>query len=106
VKTWRVGIPEHHQTPGNLNIPVILWLRNLAIAYDMMEYGKARYNLIGFGGHWFPGTKADPDNLANIDVNELQTVLATSPHRDKIIPLLRETHDLLGGEAVKRLSQS
>ena len=47
VKTWHVGLPKYDQTPGNVNIPVILWLRNLAIAYDMSEYARMRYNLLG-----------------------------------------------------------
>jgi predicted aldo/keto reductase-like oxidoreductase len=32
VKTWNVNLPSYEETPGNVNIPVILWLRNLAIA--------------------------------------------------------------------------
>ncbi|OZH55939.1 aldo/keto reductase, partial [Hydrocoleum sp. CS-953] len=48
-KTWHIGLPTPENTPGNINIPVILWLRNLAIAYDMLEYAKMRYNLLGNG---------------------------------------------------------
>ncbi|MBV5257716.1 aldo/keto reductase [Synechococcus moorigangaii CMS01] len=101
VKTWKVGLPTHGQTPGGINIPVILWLRNLAIAYDMIEYGKARYNLMGNGGHWFAGQKAD--KLADFD---LRNALRLSPHRKMIPQYLQEAHDLLGSTAVKRLSQS
>ena len=100
-KTWKVGLPTYDQTPNNINIPVILWLRNLAIAYDMIEYGKARYNLMGNGGHWFPGQKAD--HLTEID---LRNVLRLSPHRKQIFQYLQEAHDLLGGAAVQRLSTS
>jgi len=100
VKTWHIGLPKYDETPGNVNIPVILWLRNLAIAYDMTEYAKVRYNLLGNGGHWFPGNKADRVNQLN-----LRQCLANSPHADKIPALLQEAHQLLGGEVVKRLSQ-
>lgn len=101
VKTWRVGLPNYTETPGNVNIAMILWLRNLALAYDMVEYGKMRYNLLGNGSHWFPGAKAD--NVENLD---LRPCLCHSPHADKIPQFLAETHQLLGSREVKRLSQS
>lgn len=101
VTSWKAGLPSYSETPGHINIPVILWLRNLAIAYDMVDYAKARYNLMGNGGHWFPGNKAD--QLSEVD---LQQALRDSPHRETIPQILAEAHDLLGGEEVKRLSQS
>ncbi|MEM8672538.1 MAG: aldo/keto reductase [Cyanobacteria bacterium P01_G01_bin.67] len=101
VENWQVGLPSHESTPGNVNMPIILWLRNLALAYDMIEYGQARYNLLTNGGHWFPGAKAD--NISNLD---LQPCLAAHPFKEKVPDLLRETHDLLGGAEVKRLSLS
>ncbi len=101
VKTWRLGLPDLEQTPGRMNLPVILWLRNLALAYDMIDYGKMRYNLLDNGGDWFPGSQVKP-----VDPLELNLALANSPHAAKIPQLLQETHQLLGGEAVQRLSQS
>ena len=101
VDNWRVGLPSHEDTPGNVNIPVILWLRNLALAYDMIEYGQARYNLLTNAGHWFPGAKAN--KVSRLD---LKSCLTDSPYRDKIPSLLVETDDILGGAPVKRLSQS
>jgi uncharacterized protein len=99
VKTWRVGLPKPEDTPGNINIPIILWLRNLAIAYDMIDYAKMRYNLLGNGGHWFPGAKAD-----RVSEFDLKACLTNSPHADKIPALLTEAHRLLAGKEVKRLS--
>lgn len=101
VKTWEDGLPEITETPGHISIRTILWLRNLAIAYDLVEYGKMRYNLLGNGGHWFPGEPAK--NLANLD---LRDCLKNSPHREMIPQYLQQAHELLGGETVKRLSQS
>jgi uncharacterized protein len=101
IDTWREGLPALADTPGNINIATILWLRNLAIAYDMVEYGQMRYNLLENGGHWFPGAKAT--NIAELDFS---TCLAASPHANKIPDLLVETDRLLGGMEVKRLSQS
>ena len=100
VKTWDVGLPEYDETPGEINIPVILRLRNLAIAYDMMAYAKERYNLLGSGGHWFPGNKAD-----KVQQLDLRQCLASSPHADKIPGILQAADQLLSGAEVKRLSQ-
>ncbi len=101
VKSWHVGLPDFSQTPGQVNIPVILWLRNLALAYDMVDYGKMRYNLLGNGGHWFPGQKAD--KLSELD---LSSCLKNSPYGDNIPALLAEAEEILGGGEIKRLSQS
>ena len=100
VKTWHIGLPRYDETPGDVNIPVILGLRNLAIAYDLTEYAKTRYNLLGNGGHWFPGNKAE--QVSKLDLGRS---LAQSPHADKIPALLEDAHKLLASEAVKRLSQ-
>lgn len=101
VKTWHIGLPKFNETPGEVNIPVILALRDLAISYDMIEYAKTRYNLLGSGGDWFPGAKAD--KLNELDLSQC---LAVSPHSDRIPSLLIEADRLLGGEEVKRLSQN
>lgn len=101
LRTWRRGLPTPEETPGNINIPVILWLRNLLLAFDMEEYAKARYNLLGNGGHWFPGQKAE-----NIDRLELSQCLRQSPHSEIIPRLLADTHERLGGQAVSRLSSA
>lgn len=100
MKTWHIGLPKFDETPGGVNIPVILWLRNLAIAYDMSDYARMRYNLLGNGSHWFPGAKADQVNELN-----LRQCLDRSPHADKIPDLLVEAHQMLGGVVVQRLSQ-
>ena len=100
VKQWRIGLPTIDETPGRLNLQTVLWLRNLAIAYDLVDYAKMRYNLLGQGSHWFPGARVN-----EIDIEALRSCLAKSPFADRIPDLLHETHQLLGGEAVKRLSQ-
>jgi predicted aldo/keto reductase-like oxidoreductase len=100
-RTWPVGLPKPEATPGNVNIPIILWLRNLVLAYDLQEFAKARYNLLGNGGHWFPGNKAD-----GIKKLDLRACLAKSPHADRIPQILAEANQMLKGEAVQRLSRT
>ncbi len=100
-QTWHQGLPKPEQTPNNINIPIILWLRNLAIAYDMVDYAKMRYNLLGNGGHWFPG-----NNAADVNHLDLRACLSQSAYGDKIPSLLAEAHQMLGGKTVQRLSQS
>jgi len=100
VKTWHTNLPKWENTPGGVNIPMILLLWNLATAYDLVDYAKKRYNLMGNGSHWFPGNKAD--KLKELDLHQC---LVNSPHADKIPHILAKAHEMLGGEAVKRLSQ-
>ena len=100
VSTWRDGLPEWHSAPGQINVPWVLRLRNLALAYDMLEYGKMRYNLLGNGGHWFPGNKA-----AGAGELEWDGVLDASPHKGRVPALLAEAHALLKGEERKRLQE-
>lgn len=99
-KTWQVGLPRLEEVPGQVNIRSILWLRNLAIAYDLVDYARTRYGMLGNASHWFPGNKAD-----NLDALDLRPHLSRSPHAARIPALLREAHQLLGGQDGQRLSQ-
>jgi predicted aldo/keto reductase-like oxidoreductase len=98
--SWDVGLPVPEVMPGGFNVRTILWLWNLAIAYDLIEFAKIRYNMLGQASHWFPGVKVDQINL-----DEIKPLLKNSPHADKIPTILQEAHKLLGSEDVKRLSQ-
>lgn len=98
--TWQTGLPDWQETPGHINIFTVLWLRNLAIAYDLVDYAKMRYNLLGNASHWFPGNKAD--KVREVD---LTACLAQSPHAPIIPDYLAQADRLLGGAEVKRLSQ-
>ena len=93
--------------PEDVHIPEILRLRNLAVAFDMTSFGKYRYKMFarrdpetggrtGGADHWFPGTQGD----FCADCNDC---LPRCPLDLPIPALLRETHELLGGEAGKRL---
>jgi uncharacterized protein len=98
---WHVGLPDQSQVPGNVNVQVILWLRNLLLAYDMEGYAQARYNLLENGGHWFAGAQAK-----GVEQLNLTAALKDSPFAQEIPALLAQTHQQLSGKAVQRLSAS
>ena len=98
VENWHIGLPEWNKVPGEINVWEILRLLNFAKAFDMIEFGKMRYNLLGKADHWFPGNKAD--KLADVDLSK---VLKSSPFAAKIPAALAEAHAIMGGEEVKRL---
>jgi uncharacterized protein len=101
-QNWRQGLPSLYDTPGRINIPMILWLRNLALAYDMTDYAQMRYNLLGGqASHWFPGSRAE-----EMELDSIRPLLKNSPFAAQIPKILQETHALLGGAAAKRLSES
>lgn len=98
---WETGIPEWEEVPGNINIWEILRLWNYAKSLDMVEFAKMRYNLLGNGGHWFPGL-----NAARMAEYDLEPCLAGSPFKDQVILILTEAHQMLAGEERKRLSST
>ncbi|WP_216901394.1 aldo/keto reductase [Synechococcus sp. CCY 9618] len=100
--SWDRGLPAWQETPGGINLPVLLWLHNLLEAWDLEGYGRARYGLLGNGSHWFPGENADALD-GSVSEPELLAVLGASPWAAAIPDLLRSLRQRLGGEAVKRL---
>ncbi len=103
--SWHEGLPEWNETPGGLNLPVLLWLHNLVEAWDLQSFARARYGLLGNGGHWFPGANAD--GLGElVSEAELRQAVAASPWAERIPGILRDLRERLGGASVKRLQQS
>jgi len=102
VDGWSTGLPGWQDVPGQVNILEILRLYNLAKAFDMVAYGRMRYNLLENGGHWFPGKSAALIEDAAIEA----TLLGRSPFAKQIPALLREAHELLAGTKQKRLQQN
>ncbi len=82
--------------PHQVAIPEILRLRNLATTYDMTEFGKMRYNLLGNAGDWFPGRQSPACTRCG-------ACLPRCPLGLNIPDLLDETHELLVGKKRKRL---
>lgn len=82
--------------PETINIPEILRLRNLAIAYEMQSYGEYRYQMLENAGHWFPGKKGN----ACTDCGDC---LPRCPEQLAIPDLLRDAHQRLNGKPRRRL---
>ncbi len=100
--SWDQGLPDWRETPGQINLPVLLWLHNLLEAWDLEGFARARYRLLGNGGHWFPGENADALDGAVSEL-ELRAVLGNSPWAEVIPDRLRRLRARLGGEALRRL---
>jgi uncharacterized protein len=82
--------------PENINIPEVLRLRNLAVAYDMKDYGQYRYGMFENAGHWFDGMKGNR-------CTECGECLPKCPENLDIPALLKDTHKRLNGKGGRRL---
>ncbi len=102
LRNWHVNLPAWDQTPGGVELYQTLRLYNLYKAFGMLEHGKARYNLLGNGGHWFPGQQVD----RMTDWQQLEQCIRNSPVAGRIPGVLREAHEAFKADEQKRLSQS
>ena len=103
--TWREGLPHWKDTPGGINLPVLLWLHNLIEAWDLEGYARARYGILGHAGHWAPGANADALDQ-EVSETDLRNVLSQSPWAETIPGLLRGLKERVGGVPQERLSSA
>ncbi len=82
--------------PESIQIPEVLRLRNLAVAFDMTQFGQYRYRMFEQAGHWFPGRKA-------VHCTECGDCLPRCPEQLNIPALLKDTHERLNGAPRRRL---
>ncbi len=98
----RLGPDQCHQChaclpcPAQINIPAVLRLRNLAIAYEMQAFGEYRYGMFERAGHWFPGNRGNR-------CTDCGDCLPRCPSGLVIPDLLRDTHQRLNGPPRRRL---
>ncbi len=74
--------------PSGINIPEVLRFRRMLKCYDMVAFGKYRYNMFDAKGHWFWGAFATPENVAKVDQSRV-------PPGVPLRRMLSETHDAL-----------
>ena len=104
-QSWDRNLPNWQNTPGGINIPVLLWLSNLIDSFCMEDFAKSRYQLLGNGSHWFPGNNS---NQLDVDVSESQLLPLLQRHLQpkKVITKLRVLKEKFGDKSSKRLSKN
>ena len=105
LSNWQDGLPAWQHTPGEINLPILLWLHNLVEAWGLEGYASARYGLLGAGSHWFPGANADALDQS-VSEADLRRVLSASPWAEHIPGLLRRLRERVGGTTSQRLMSS
>jgi len=93
---WADGVPEWNTLPGKINVRRILWLRNLVLAYDLLDFAQERYKSMSPNDIWVPGARA-----AEFDDDAMTTALPDSPFRKEIPGILHEAHTLLFNPKVR-----
>lgn len=82
--------------PEEINIPEVLRLRNLSLAYGMGSFAKYRYAMFENAGHWFPGRKGS-------HCTDCGDCLPRCPENLSIAELVKDTHQRLRGKSRRRL---
>lgn len=98
---WRDGLPEYFEVPGQVNLVEILRLWTYGKPLELVDWGKARYNLLGTADHWFPG-----EHMGTAQLEKLLPVLESSPFAKQLPSILNEAHQMFFDAPVKRLSQT
>lgn len=100
-RRWFTRLPEYYEVPGQVNILEILRIWTYAKPFELIDWAKFRYNMLGQADHWFPG-----ENAGKFDPSKALDALKSSPFASRIPEILQETHDLFSDAPRKRLSQS
>jgi len=96
--TWRVGLPEWADAPGEINVQTIVWLWNMVKAFDLVGYGKMRYELLGKGADWFPGQHAGKLVSGEIPRDRMREALGRHAAPDRVIEILTAAHEHLASD--------
>jgi len=86
-------LPPWERTPGYINLPMILWLDNLARGWGLVEYARQRYAKLGRDMPWVPGNNAADAGRYNLEA----IAEAAGMEVDDLVRRLQEAHRLLAG---------
>jgi hypothetical protein len=105
-RAFHHGLPEWEDVPAHINVLEIVRLWMYAKGLDLVSWGRMRYNLLGNGGHWFPGLNAAA--LINGETTDaaIRHACSQSLFADRIPDILREAHAMLYEAPVKRQSEA
>jgi predicted aldo/keto reductase-like oxidoreductase len=95
---WAEALPYWSDTPGMVNVRVILWLRTLVLSFGMLEYAQDRYGGLATSGgqsSWYPGGRAERALELR---SEISAACQDNRWAAEIPGYLAEMHALLGGE--------
>jgi predicted aldo/keto reductase-like oxidoreductase len=95
-RRWFEGLRDWDELPGRINVRRILWLRNLVLAYDLIDFAQERYMSMSPDDIWVPGARA-----ADFDDREMTAALPDSPFRNEIPRILHEAHEMLFNSKVR-----
>ena len=87
--SWCIFCHECLPCPEDVNIPEMLRLRNMALAYNLMDYAREYHARFGQGDSWFPGNQGEK-------CTDCGDCIPRCPERLDIPKLLRETQKKLG----------
>ena len=83
--------PSFADLPGYINVAFIFWLENLVRGWDLGEYARARYALLGRENAWVPGNNAAHAG----DWDWAESAGAVGMTAAELAGRLRRAHDLL-----------
>jgi predicted aldo/keto reductase-like oxidoreductase len=95
-RRWFEGLREWDELPGKINVRRILWLRNLVLAYDLLDFAQERYMSMSPDDIWVPGARA-----ADFDDAAMTAALPNSPFCKQIPAILHEAHKMLFNPKVR-----
>ncbi len=86
--------PNWDETPGNVNIRMVLWLANIYQAWDIRSFARERYAGLNRGSSWVPGNNGK--RAADLDFSEMKK--PESMTADQLKEFLLQAHALLKQE--------